>query len=372
MTFCIISHVIHTPKDGSYFGYGPYIKEMNIWLKYADKVIVVAPLENRKLDAIHLAYNHPNIEFVPVPHFSFTSVKNSCKALWVMPLIFFKILMAFRKSDHLHLRCPGNMGLLGVVAQLFFPSKIKTAKYAGNWDPNAKQPLTYKWQRSLLANTFLTKRMQVLVYGDWPNQTKNIKAFFTATYPKGLPLPSSIPDLQGKIKLVFVGSLAPGKRPLYAIQLLEALVEKGLSAELNLYGEGALRGELETYINAKGLQNLVVLRGNVDVVTMQTVYQQSHFLLLPSQSEGWPKVVAEAMFWGCVPAVTPVSCVRSMLDQGKRGILLTLDINHDCQAVEALFGNEEGYQMKREAGIHWSRQFTTTAFEEAIKKMMML
>jgi hypothetical protein len=30
-------------------------------------------------------------------------------------------------------------------------------------------------------------------------------------------------------------------------------------------------------------------------------YENCHFLFLASQSEGWPKVVAEAMWHGCIP-----------------------------------------------------------------------
>jgi len=370
MTFCIISHVIHTAKEGKYFGYGPYIKEMNIWLQYADKVIVVAPLEDRKLDAIHLAYQHPNIEFIPVPHFSFTSFSNMLKALWVIPFIFFKILKAYRKSDHLHLRCPGNMGLLGAWAQVFFPKKIKTAKYAGNWDPKAKQPLTYKWQRALLSNTFWTKNIHVLVYGEWPNQTKNIKAFFTASYAVGEPMPSSSKMLNTPFQFVFVGSLAPGKQPFYAIELVRALNEQGISAELAVYGKGALESSLSNFIQENKLQNNVVLKGNVEAEALKAVYLDAHFLILPSKSEGWPKVVAEAMFWGCVPVATPVSCVSNMLDQGNRGILLSMDLQNDCLQVMDVIQSESKYAFLRNNGIEWSRKYTTTAFDEAIKQLM--
>ncbi|MEN9336575.1 MAG: hypothetical protein RLZZ500_1562 [Bacteroidota bacterium] len=370
MTFCIISHVIHTAKEGHYFGYGPYIKEMNIWLQYADKVIVVAPLEERALDAIHLAYQHPNIEFIPVPHFSFTSFSNALKALWVIPFIFFKILGAYRKSDHLHLRCPGNMGLLGAWAQLFFPRKVKTAKYAGNWDPKAKQPLTYKWQRSVLSSTFWTKNMKVLVYGEWPNQTKNVKSFFTASYAEGEALPNEEKQLDTPLQLVFVGSLAAGKRPLYAIDLVRKLQEKGIPTALSLYGKGALEMELATYIQEYGLQDSVFLKGNVDANAMKSVYLEAHFLVLPSKSEGWPKVVAEALFWGCVPLVTPVSCVANMLDEGNRGVLLTLDLTADCEQIQALISSSVSYKSMREKGIQWSRNYTTTAFDQAIKQLM--
>jgi hypothetical protein len=44
-------------------------------------------------------------------------------------------------------------------------------------------------------------------------------------------------------------------------------------------------------------------------------------VLLPSNSEGWPKAIAEGMFWGCVQLQTAVSCVPYMLDYGKEGLL---------------------------------------------------
>jgi len=52
-----------------------------------------------------------------------------------------------KSANHIHLRCPGNIGLLACLIQILFPNTPKTSKYAGNWDPNAKQPFTYKIQK---------------------------------------------------------------------------------------------------------------------------------------------------------------------------------------------------------------------------------
>ena len=103
---------------------------------------------------------------------------------------------------------------------------------------------------------------------------------------------------------------------------------------------------------------------------MKEVYNRSHFLLLPSKSEGWPKVVAEALFWGCVPVATPVSCVASMLDNGNRGIVLSLDVASDTEKIISTCENEPYYQQIRSQGIQWSRKYTTTAFEAALSKLM--
>ena len=47
-------------------------------------------------------------------------------------------------------------------------------------------------------------------------------------------------------------------------------------------------------------------------------YKISHFILLPSDSEGFPKVIAEAMNFGCIPIVSDISCIGQYvtLDKG--------------------------------------------------------
>ncbi len=370
MTFCIITHVPHCYSENCYFGYAPYVHEMNIWLKNVDKVIIVAPLKKYPITAIHQSYNHNNIQFIEVPDFSLTSFKAILKTILVLPLIFFRILKAMSFSNHVHLRCPGNMGLLGSLAQIFFPSKTKTAKYAGNWDAKSKQPLSYLIQKWILSNTFLTKKMNVLVYGEWANQTKNIKPFFTATYRESEKEILKPKDFSNVIHFLFVGTLVKGKQPLYAIKLIEKLKLNGKNVQLSIYGNGSENNVLQEYINSNSLNDSVFLKGTTDKETMKKIYQDSHFLILPSKSEGWPKVVAEAMFFGCLPIATKVSCVLNMLDNGNRGILLNGEIISDAFQIEELLSNQDLYNSKINAAINWSHNFTIDKFEDEIKKLL--
>ena len=370
MNFCIITHVNHYQEQNKYFAYAPYVREMNIWLKFVDEVIVVAPLEKKEKTAIDIAYEHDNIYFKKVPAFNITGIKQIVQTLFSLPVLFYTVYKAMQKADHIHLRCPGNMALLACFVQILFPHKPKTAKYAGNWDPKSKQPLSYRLQKWVLSNTFLTKNIQVLVYGAWPNQTQNIKPFFTATYAENDKQETTIRSLDGVVRFLFVGTLAPGKQPLYAIQLVEKLHSSGKNVVLELYGEGLLRKELEGYIQEKQLQEVIHLMGNQTKESVEKAYQESHFLILPSKSEGWPKVVAEAMFWGCVPLVTPVSCVPYMVDYGNRGVLLTENLNKDIEAILKLVNNSSAYELKSKAAQNWSQHYTIELFEAEIKKLL--
>lgn len=370
MTFCIITHVSHGIQNGVYFAYSPYVREMNVWSKYVDKIILVAPLNLKNKSAIDLAYSHQNIEFSKVASYHFLSLKSTFQTLFKLPKIVFKIYKAMQQSDHIHLRCPGNMGLLACLVQILFPSKPKTAKYAGNWDLKSKQPLSYRLQKWLLSNTFLTKNMQVLVYGEWENSTKNIKPFFTASYFEKDKIAVSPRTLVGKISFVFVGTLSNGKQPLYAIQLIEKLYQRGLNVQLEVYGEGAEREILVDYITVNSLENIVFLKGNQSQETIKQAYLENHFVVLPSLSEGWPKVVAEGMFWGCLPIASQVSCVPNMLDHGNRGLLLALKLEHDVNEIASILKDNKLYQEKANNAIHWSRHYTLDIFETEIKQLL--
>jgi len=370
MTFAIITHVPHILEQNQFFAYAPYVREMNIWSKYVDKVILLAPVSISNTSAIDCNYEHENIEFVPIESFDILNFKGLLSAILKIPNICGKIYSTMQKADHIHLRCPGNIGLLGCMVQILFPKKLKTAKYAGNWDPKSKQPLTYRLQKWILSNTFLTRNMQVMVYGEWEGSSKNITPFFTATYQEADKFPISRRDLKAQISFVFVGTLVVGKRPLYAIQLVESLSKKGFDVALTLYGDGIERIKLEEYIAKNSLGNIISLAGNQTRETVKSAFECSHFVILPSDSEGWPKAIAEGMFWGCVPVATAVSCVPFMLDYGNRGVLLEIDLEKDVLRMAALIKNEGVYERMSQKASEWSRNYTLDLFEMEIKKML--
>lgn len=370
MKFAVFTHVPHSIKNSKFYAYSPYVGEMNLWIKNVDTVFLVAPVTKEQPNAIHLPYDHENIQLLEISSFSIKSVVAFLKFLFAFPIICFTIFKTMKKADHLHLRCPGNIGLLACFVQILFPKKSKTAKYAGNWDPNSKQPFSYRLQKWILSNTFLTKNMQVLVYGEWPKQTKNVKAFFTATYSESEKYFLQTKTSEDIISMLFVGTLTAGKRPLYAIRLAEKLIQNGYAIQLKLYGEGDERQILENYIDQNNLGSYVFLMGNKTKDELKKAYQSSHFLLLPSKSEGWPKAVAEAMFWGCVPVTTAVSCTPKMVNFGERGILLQMNLEADAENISQLITDQNAFLEKSKKAMFWSQKFTTDYFAAAIKQLL--
>ncbi len=369
MRFLIITHTPHKKSNNKWFAYEPYVREMNIWLKYIDEVEVIAPQCKQSISKIEASYNS-DIIFNTIPAINLTSIGNILKTIFYTPGIVFKIIRACMRASHIHLRCPGNIGLLGSLVQIFFPNKIKTAKYAGNWDPSSKQPLSYKFQKKILSNTFLTRNINVLVYGKWENQTKNIKPFFTASYFDKERENHVKRNYSDNLKFLFVGSLVSGKRPLMTIQIVEQLYNRGFKVNLDIYGDGILMKELVNYIKKNKLENVITLHGNSEKHQIKNAYKAAHFLILPSKSEGWPKAVAEAMFFGVIPISTSVSCIPYMLNFGKRGIIIKSKIDNAVAVIEQELNNASGLHDKSLNALQWSQKYTLDYFESEVSKLI--
>jgi glycosyltransferase involved in cell wall biosynthesis len=92
-------------------------------------------------------------------------------------------------------------------------------------------------------------------------------------------------------------------------------------------------------------------------------------MVLLSESEGWPKAVAEAMWWGCVPVTTRVSCVPWMLANGERGIM-AMNVKNAIDNILSVMHSPKHYSTVVMNGIKWSKQYTLEKFESEIQKLV--
>ncbi len=370
MRFLVISHAPHFAREGKWFAYGPLVKEMVLWEKCVDQMEVFAPVVPANSDAINLPYLSERTFVTESPSLDFTSLGEAARSTFKLPWIVHRMWAAMWSADHIHLRCPGNLALVGCLLQVFFPWKKKTVKYAGNWDAKSAQPKTYKLQQWIINQPWLSRNMTVLVYGDWAHSSGNIRPFFTASYFEKDFVPMHKSPISEGIKLVYVGGLVSGKNPMTSLQALKLLVDGGHNARLVFCGEGAERKALEDFVALHGLGSRVLLRGNVSAQEVKQELVEAHFLVFLSDSEGWPKVVAEAMSWSCIPITTAVSCVPEMVGHGRRGVLVDKDPE---QIVKSIIGLKEQplqfQQMQEEARV-WARQFTLERFASEIEKLV--
>lgn len=368
--FLVITYTPLIKKEGEYFSYSPYVDEMDVWFSFADEYRVLCP-NSYPTDFLSKPFKSKEIKTYKIPFIAFNSFTRIIKSIIFLPFIIFQMIRAIWWSNHIHFRSPGNVTLIGALIQIFFPLKKKSVKYAGNWDPNSRQPKSYRLQQAIFRNTFLSKNIRVLVYGEWPNETTNIVPFMSASYMESEKIAFKPRNFTRKLKFVFIGAMVVGKRPLLTLKIIENLRKHGIDLELHMFGDGNLIEDVKGYVSNQKLESIVFVYGNKDKKVLKSCLQDAHFSILPSKSEGWPKAIAEGMFFGAIPISTRISCLPWILDDGKRGILIDSELNNAVIAIVEDLNKGDAYlNIMSKNAQDWSQEYTVDRLEHEIEKVV--
>lgn len=138
--------------------------------------------------------------------------------------------------------------------------------------------------------------------------------------------PSSFLD---KKVLLFVGSLAPVKRPDLMLDAFAQLkkTEGGSSFILLFLGDGPMRGALERQASSMKLADSMIFLGFRPHEEVALWMNVADCLCLTSESEGCPNVVLEALASGLPAVATDAGAVREMLKNEPAGKMV-----EDCMA----------------------------------------
>lgn len=127
-----------------------------------------------------------------------------------------------------------------------------------------------------------------------------------AILPNGVDVPATVPAhaaTGGLRTALYLSRLHPKKGPLHLVHAWAAVRPRGWRVVVAGGGEGSQRAELESAIAAAGLGSVFSLVGPVDDHAKQALYAQADLFVLPSHSENFGIVAAEALASG-VPVIT--------------------------------------------------------------------
>lgn len=108
-----------------------------------------------------------------------------------------------------------------------------------------------------------------------------------------------------------VGRLEPVKGHWQLIQAWEILRNRGIHVQLDIFGEGNLRADLERDVIARNLQDRITFRGYSS--NLEKEYAGHAFNILVSRDEGFPNTVIEAAAQGVPTLLTNVDGSRDTL-----------------------------------------------------------
>lgn len=125
-----------------------------------------------------------------------------------------------------------------------------------------------------------------------------------------------------EFNIIYIGELIPLKGVHYLIQALNNIIAQSPQAHLTIVGEGKCRPDLEKMAEDMNLQDSIEFTSYLPPEKVKERMVQSDLLVLPSMTEGLPRVIIEAMAVGLPIIATDVGSVRELVADGKNGYLI--------------------------------------------------
>src|SRR5438094_232785 len=248
--------------------------------------------------------------------------------LWFVTAGMFAIWRHCRRHryDVIHVHWPVPLALLGWAAQRAAPAALVTTVYGVEvrW---VKHGL--RFLKGFLAWAARRSDRVVAISADTARELREI-----VDVPiEVIPYTTSLPDTAAVAlpqpthgPVLFVGRLVERKGVAHLIDAVARLGDDRPSLEI--IGDGPERAALEARVNALGIADRVVFRGQVTTEELRRSYARAAVFVLPSvldargDTEGLGVVLLEAMNYGTPVVASRVGGIPDIVEDGVSGLLV--------------------------------------------------
>lgn len=372
MRLLIVSHTAHYVRDGQVVGWGPTVRELGYLAELFQRVVHVAPLHDGHAPDSALGYTGSNLTLRPVAPAGGSRPVQKAGIVAQYPAYARVIADELRRADAVHVRCPANISLLALIVLMRTEAgPFRWVKYAGNWQPQDGDAWSYALQRRWLAAN--RHRGVVTINGRWPDQPEHVRSFDNPSLTEAELAEGRVMAgrrrLTAPAELLYVGALNDPKGAGRALAIGQRLNELGIPFRLQMVGDGPDRPRYEQFVRDNAIHD-VVFRGWVPRDEIGAYYGQSHFILLPSRSEGWPKVLSEGMAYGAVPIAGAVSAIPQILAETGAGVALPYDDTAAMAAAIADYvASPESWLVASRAGLAAAGRFGYRYYQQAVAEL---
>lgn len=287
-----------------------------------------------------------------------------------------KMVVSEFKPDIVH--CHSSAA--GVLARLVVRNKIPTIFTAHGWSFNVGVPVWQKWLGILsekICGFYTTKIIAVCNFVQDYGLKYHVAPLnkFIVIYNGVKTVEPISKNISDKIRLVFVGRLATPKDPLL---LLEAIADSSIKelVELSIIGTGMQKDSLEEFVKLNKLKQVKFL-GSLSREQVFGILIQSDIFVLPTNWEGFPYTILEAMSYGLPVIAANVGGIREVVtpDVGflfKKGDSGSLKTMLEKLVIDSDLRTKMGIMAKNKVKNKFSLEATLAEVEKVYMESVLL
>ncbi len=169
--------------------------------------------------------------------------------------------------------------------------------------------------------------------------------------PYGIPMPATFrirSPYQGALRILYLGRLVnPQKRVYLLPKILKQLCDSGIPFHWTIAGEGEERALLERSMITTSSEQQVSFLGEVTGSRVPDLLNDQDIMILPSEAEGLPLSLLEAMGHGVVPVVSDLRSGLGEVVDPSCGCLIPVEETESyAQAIIYLHSHREALAAK--------------------------
>jgi hypothetical protein len=274
-----------------------------------------------------------------------------------------------RHADAVHAPIPGDVGTIGMVFALL-QSKPLLVRHCGNWlvQKTAAERF-WKWSMEYFAGGNNVMFATGGAAGPPSDKNPNLKWIFSTSlragqFEKGPP--RTLPSDRG-VRLIIACRQEAGKGTDKVIESLPAILAVFPNATLDVVGGGSLLPTLQRRVKDLGLQDHVTFHGRIEQRRVIELLRQSHLFCYPTTaSEGFPKVVLEALASGLPVITTKVSVLPKLLESGAGVLLEHAEEDHLARAVIEIASDGAAYSLMSTKAMETANEYSLERWRDVI------
>ncbi len=380
MRLCFISQASFTKEQGSYYSNPALVKLLEMIAPLYNKVELCAPVFDHPTPKNYSKLCIPNLELCPLPPYWRRFELHAFRH----PLMLMRCLWPHIKhADTVLVNLPNYVSVL-VWLICLLQRKRFVIRMGGNFAEVIRMSFHNQgmfvlgniaaWLHHLLVKTMVKTSTLTIVNGQeladiYGRKNPHVVRVISSTYHESDIASTIAGSGQDKCRLLYAGKLKLNKGLSELFRAAKDLLEEGLELRIWLAADGSRRKEIRTEAEEIGIIDRVDFLGWIAIEKLKHIYRACDIFVLPSYTEGMPKVVPEAMSNGLATVVTDVGGLRDVIVQdGKTGFVVPIkDVPALRDALRRLIVDKTLRQRMAEAGLERSHQFTMESERACVK-----
>lgn len=381
ITLGIVCHKAFWFDGKDYYTSNAFGRYVDTLASHFNHVILCVPVAYGKSESHQDSLLRNNISYLHLPYIQEgPGWGRKWKLLIKIPKIWKLLRWAISKCDIIHPRVPGHIGMIGFFIG-FLVKKPMFTSVVGDWGGrilsthNSTVRRLIAWIHDLIIKymcrhsiAFIQGMQLQLKYG---SQFHRSYQFVSSSLSdkeicdkiKNFPINSNY------YNILYVGNLTKEKGLLYLLNAVKILSDKGMSIQVHLVGEGTMRSDIIKVGHELGIESKILLHGYVPWgQKLFYYYRNSDIFVLPSLSEGTPKVLLESMANGTPVITTNVGGISGLAIHKENAILVKPYCAESiAEAIYEITKNESLRNYLIAKGFETAKQHT---IEREVAKMI--